>query len=194
MTWSDALLSFVSVFAAAALAFYLDSLRERRTTRRWVWEYLRFWRALLATLILEWRDVLELFDEMDRTLTLLTAGQDEPTQEQWERVDVFALNTTIVLTPPLLGEASGVVPPQVLHKLFLADEFFATVRNQAAHTAQMFESLVRPVVLRQVWPLEAEMQRGVGFYQRELAEFRSLLEQLARQLAELVAELQAIDA
>jgi hypothetical protein len=47
MSLSGALLTFVSVFVAALLAFYLDGLRERRATQQWVKEYLGFWRDLL---------------------------------------------------------------------------------------------------------------------------------------------------
>ena len=49
MSLGDAALTFVSVFIAALLAFYLDGLRERRATRAWVAEYLGFWRGLLES-------------------------------------------------------------------------------------------------------------------------------------------------
>ena len=47
MSLGDALLTFVSVFVAALLAFYLDGLRERRATRSWVREYLGFRRSTI---------------------------------------------------------------------------------------------------------------------------------------------------
>ena len=42
MSVGGAALTFVSVFVAALLAFYLDGLRERRATEGWVKGYLGF--------------------------------------------------------------------------------------------------------------------------------------------------------
>ena len=44
MSLGEAFLTFVAVFVAALLAFYLDGLRERRATEGWVRDYLGFWR------------------------------------------------------------------------------------------------------------------------------------------------------
>jgi len=64
----DAALTFVSVFVAALLAFYLDGLRERRAARAWVREYLGFWRDILEQSATDREGNDAIMDRIDRAL------------------------------------------------------------------------------------------------------------------------------
>lgn len=107
MSLGGALLTFVSVFVAALLAFYLDGLRERRATERWVKEYLGFWRGMLQSAAAERADndavLTRVHDAVARWLTCAKSGQ-EPT---WSDIDAVNYNNSISFTPLLLSAGSA---------------------------------------------------------------------------------------
>ncbi len=192
MSWSDFLLTFVSLFAAALLAFYLESVRERRATRRWVWEYLGFWRDVIETFADEKDSNLELFDFVDAALDRLFTANEDVSEAEWESVDGLLFNSAVSLTPTLLGEASGVVPPDLLRRMFVLDALVQQVRANSQNTFTIFETFLRPLALDRPWPLSGAQVRSVALYRRELASLRSLVESLYVQLDELVQSMRSV--
>jgi len=119
MSLGDALLTFVSVFIAALLAFYLDGVRERRATRAWVREYLGFWRRMLQSAADERRTNEGMLGRIDEALGVwLAPGPQEP---DWQYVDAVNVNNSFQFTPQLLGDAVGVTPPELMQLMFVAD-------------------------------------------------------------------------
>jgi hypothetical protein len=91
----DAALTFVSVFVAALLAFYLDGVRERRATRAWVREYLGFRRVTLAG-DAEMRQANDaMLGRIDEALGAWLDGVDEP---DWRYVDAVNFNSSFAFT------------------------------------------------------------------------------------------------
>lgn len=104
MTWTEALLTFGSLFLAALFAFYLDSLRERRATRRWVHEYLGFWRTMLESFVDE-RDVIQtMMGSLDEVLADWLDDRPTTSAPVWSGIDGFKFSSAISMTPNLLGE------------------------------------------------------------------------------------------
>jgi hypothetical protein len=135
MSLGDALLTFVSVFIAALLAFYLDGVRERRATRAWVREYLGFWRRMLQSAADERRGNEGMLGRIDEALGVwLATGPPEP---DWQYVDAVNVNNSFQFTPQLLGDAVGVTPPELMQRMFVADATSPAVRgtSEARHPA-----------------------------------------------------------
>ena len=99
MSLGDAALTFVSVFVAALLAFYLDGLRERRATEKWVREYLGFWRGVLDTAQGDRAANDEGLSRIQQALDTWLAGA-EPS---WADVDSVNVNSAVSFTPLLLS-------------------------------------------------------------------------------------------
>jgi len=167
MSLGDALLTFVSVFVAALLAFYLDGLRERRATERWVEEYLGFWRGLLESTAGE----QEMNDAMGRRVEQaldgwLAAGPDG--RPAWRDIDAITMNATARFSSPLLGAGGRVVPPDLMQQLFIADALAPALTARADFVTRLFEAEIRPLVLAEAVPLEAGQRRAVELYRSEL--------------------------
>jgi hypothetical protein len=182
MSPGDALLTFVSVFVAALLAFYLDGLRERRATERWVKEYLGFWRGLLESTAGE-QDANE---AMGRRVvaaldTWLSAGPGGA--PAWGDIDAVNMNATVRFTSPLLSAGGASVPPDLMRQLFVADALAPALSARADFVTRLFEAEVRPLVLAQSVPLEARQRRAVELYRTELLglfqQMRSYAEHMA---------------
>lgn len=191
MSWSQAATSFVSLFAAALLAFYLDSLRERRATRRWVDEYLAFWLDLLGTSEAERTHVTSLFDADLRALDALSDGGERRPEDAWESLQTITIESPVALTPPLLGEGAAVVPVGLLRQMFEVDAYVAGFRSQTQSMHALFDSQVRPLTLRRPWPLNDEETRALALYRRELSGLRSVLDEIYDRLTRLAKDLQA---
>jgi hypothetical protein len=167
MSLSDALLTFVSVFVAALLAFYLDGLRERRATGQWVKEYLGFWRGLLESTAGEQESNDAMGRRVDAALdSWLAAGPGG--RPSWGDVDAVTMNATVRFSSPLLGAGGSVVPPDLMQRLFVADALAPALTARADFVTRLFEAEVRPLVLAQVVPLEAGHRRAVELYRTEL--------------------------
>lgn len=167
MSLGDALLTFLSVFVAALLAFYLDGLRERRASERWVREYLGFWRGLLES-----NDEEERANEAARRRVeaavdgWLAAG--DRGSPAWGDIDAMNVNATVRFTPPLLASGGSVLPAELMHQLFVADAMAPALGSRAEFVTRLFETVVRPLVLAEVAPLAGEQRRAVELYRREL--------------------------
>jgi hypothetical protein len=183
MSLSGALLTFVSVFVAALLAFYLDGLRERRATQQWVKEYLGFWRDLLDSTAGEAEGNEAGVRRIESALDGWLAA-DGPLQPTWTDIDALNVNATVRFTPSLLGSGGRVVPAGLMRQLFLADAMAPAMSLRAGFVTTLFESEVRPLVLSQVVPLEGRDRRVVELYR---GEFLGLFEQMS-QYAEHIRE------
>ena len=116
MSLADAALTFVSVFVAALLAFYLDGVRERLATRRWVREYLTFCGDVLES-TKDGRASIEAgHQRIQQALGRWLSPDADP---DW-RVDTVNVNTAVSFTPLLLSTGASAVHRD-LHQLFLAD-------------------------------------------------------------------------
>ena len=174
MSLGDALLTFVSVFVAALLAFYLDGLRERRATRAWIKEYLGFWRSLLDSGEEEREANAAGVRRVEAALDdWLAAGPGS--QPTWRDVDAININATVRFTGPLLSNGGSVVPPALLQRMFVADGSAPALTTQSDFVTRLFETEVRPLVLGRVVPLEGRDREAVELYRRE---FLGLFEQM----------------
>src|SRR3954452_12079511 len=187
MSLGDAALTFVSVFIAALLAFYLDGLRERRATRGWVREYLGFWRGTLQSAA----DERGANDAMlGRIAVVLDAwlvpGGPEP---DWQYVDAVNVNNSFQFTPQLSGDAVGVVPPGLMRLMFVADATRPALASTADVGARLFESEIRPLVLGRVVDLDPTQQRAVELYRAEFGRLRELLRGYGDQLDGILREM-----
>jgi len=163
----DALLTFVSVFVAALLAFYLDGLRERRATRAWVKEYLGFWRGLLESTAEEGAANDAGMRRVETAIDgwLAAGAQTRPT---WADIDAMNVNATVRFTPPLLNTGGSVVPAELMQRLFVADAMAPALTTRSEFVTRLFEAEVRPLVLAEVVPLEGRDRRAVEVFRREL--------------------------
>ena len=110
MSLGDAGLTFVSVFVAALLAFYLDGLRDKRATERWVREYLGFWRGLLQSTADEGVANEAGMHRVEAAVDgWLAAGADG--LPAWDDIDAMNVNATVRFTPPLLNTGGSVLHP-----------------------------------------------------------------------------------
>jgi hypothetical protein len=186
MSLGDALLTFVSVFVAALLAFYLDGLREQRSTRAWVRQYLGFWRATIEGAADERHANDGLLGRIDGALETWLAGTAEP---DWTYVDSVNVNNSFQFTPHLLGGAVGVVPPELLRRLFIADATGPALQGTSEVVTRLFETEVRPLALARATVLEPAQRRAVELYREEFARLRQLLRDYGDQLDEILLEL-----
>ena len=189
MSLGDALLTFVSVFIAALLAFYLDGVRERRATRAWVREYLGFWRRMLQSAADERRTNEGMLGRIDEALGVwLAPGPQEP---DWQYVDAVNVNNSFQFTPQLLGDAVGVTPPELMQLMFVADATSPALGGTAEATTRLFETEIRPLALARVVELEPAQRRAVELYRAEFGRLRDLLRQYGDQLDAILGELVA---
>ncbi len=168
MSLGDALLTFVSVFIAALLAFYLDNVRERRATRRWTREYLGFWRGVLERAQGD-RGTNE--EGLRRIQTALDAWLDgaEPT---WTDVDSVNVNSAVSFTPLLLSAGASAVPQQLLGQMFVADATSPALLRRSEGVSRLYEAHVLPLVLGEVVDLSPEQRRAVERYRAEFSGLR----------------------
>jgi hypothetical protein len=191
MSLGGALLTFVSVFVAALLAFYLDGLRERRATEGWVRDYLGFWRTTLEAAAGERAAIEEgmqrIDDELGRWLDLGSSGV-EPV---WADLEAVHVSSAISLTPLLLSSGASAVPGDLLRRMFVADATSPVLLRRAEDVARLFDNHVLPLVLgRETW-LNPEQRHAVERYRVQLGGLRadmfSYLDQLDQIRAALVA-------
>jgi hypothetical protein len=167
MSPGDALLTFVSVFVAAVLAFYLDGLRERRAARAWVREYLGFWRGVLDS---SRGDRAANAEGLARIATALDTWLSEGTAEPvWSDVDTVNVNTAVSFTPMLLSAGAGVVPKELVGQLFVADANAPALLRRSEYVTRLFDEYVLPLVLARVTALAPEQRRAVEKYRDEFA-------------------------
>jgi hypothetical protein len=190
MSFGDAVLTFVSVFVAALLAFYLEGLRERRATESWVRDYLGFWRSTLEASAGERASNEEglqrIDDALGRWLELGSSG----VEPAWSDLDSVSVNSAITFTPLLLSSGVSAVPGDLLRLMFLADATAPTLLRRAEAVSRLFEGHVLPLVLGQVTWLNPEQRHAVERYRAEFTGLRSqrngYLDQLDRIREELV--------
>jgi hypothetical protein len=182
----DAALTFVSVFVAALLAFYLDGLRERRASQRWVREYLGFWRAALESDADDRHSNDAMLGRIDDALATWLDGSVEP---DWQSIDAVNVNNSFEFTPQLLGAGVGVVPADLLRRLFVADATAPALRGTAEVVTRLFETEIRPLALARVSSLEPAQHRAVELYRTEFGWLRTHLRGYGDQLDEILREL-----
>jgi hypothetical protein len=174
MSPGGAVLTFVSVFVAALLAFYLDGLRERRATTRWVHEYLGFWRGLLQSTgddgAVNEAAVHRIEGAIDGWL-----AAEAGVRPAWQDIDAMNISATVEFTPPLLNTGASVLPSELMQRLFIADAMAPAMRALSDFVTRLFEAEVRPLVLAEVVPLDGQDRRAVELYRRE---FLGLFEQM----------------
>jgi hypothetical protein len=129
------------VFVAALLAFYLDGLRARRATRRWVTEYLGFGRSMMEAGAAEREEddavLVRIDTAVDRWLSV-AGGGPEPV---WSDIDALSVSTSISFAPLLLGSGVGV--------LFYADATVPVLRSTSEAVSRLYEAEIRgPVAAR----------------------------------------------
>lgn len=189
MGLGDAVLTFVSVFVAALLAFYLDGLRERRATRRWVTEYLGFWRSMMEASAAEREEndavLVRIDTAVDRWLSV-AGGGPEPV---WSDIDALGVNTSISFTPLLLGSGVGVVPPALLQKLFYADATVPVLRSTSDAVSRLYEAEIRGLVAGRVIELSPVQRNLVTAFQEEFRRLATQLRSYQDQLEGVRAEL-----
>jgi hypothetical protein len=189
MSLGGAFLTFVSVFVAALLAFYLDRLRERRATDGWVRDHLGFWRTTLEAAMGE-RAALEeglqrIDDELVRWLDLGSSGV-EPVWDVFEAVHV---NSAISFTPLLLSSGASSVPGDLLRRMFVADATSPAVLRRADGVSRLFDDHVLPLVLGRVTWLDPEQRHAVERYRAELGGLRADMNSYLDQLDQIREEL-----
>ena len=189
MSVGGAALTFVSVFVAALLAFYLDGLRERRATQRWVKEYLGFWRGMLGSNPEE-RAVNEAhLDRIDAALADWLDPGRSPRQPRWADIDTINVNNAIAFTPLLLSSGVSVVPADLLQRLFLADATAPALKGSSEWVTRLFETQIRPLVWARVDGLDDVQRHAVETYRAEFAQFSELTRQYQGMLSSIHDEL-----
>lgn len=182
MSIGDALLTFVSVFVAAALAFYLDGLREKRATAAWVREYLGFWRRFLA-------DSSGDRETNERGLARIRAALDawlaDEGEPAWSDLQAVNVNSAVNFSSLLLSAGAGVVPPELLSKMFTADATAAMVIRRSEGVTRLFEMQVQPLVLSRVAELSPPERRAVELYREEFAHLVDQMTAFMEQLDEI---------
>ena len=145
MSLGAALLTFVSVFVAALLAFYLDNVRERRATRTWTREYLGFWRGVLDDAQGD-RATNEVgLQRIDTALdTWLVHDGLDP---DWADVDSINVNSAVSFTPLLLSTGASAVPRPLLAQMFTADATAPALLRRSEGVTRLYEAHVLPLVL-----------------------------------------------
>jgi hypothetical protein len=182
MSLGDAVVTFVSVFVAALLAFYLDGLREKRATERWVREYLGFWRGMLESSAGE-REANEAAVRRVEAALDAWLGSGAGAAPSWEDIDAITVNATVRFTSPLLSLGGSVVPPELMRRLFVADASAPALVAGSDFVTRLFEAEVRPLALGRVVPLIGRDREAVELYRRE---FLGLFERM-RGYADLMA-------
>lgn len=172
MSPGDALLTFVSVFVAALLAFYLDGLRERRASRRWVQEYLGFWRDVLEQSATERDGNDAIMDRIDRALGRWLDPGDGLAEPEWSDIDTVNVNTAIAFTPLLLSTGAKSVPIELLRQMFLADATVPALAKRSDIVASVFHDRILPLRLDRVAHLSPEQRNSVEFFRLEFAGMR----------------------
>ena len=189
MSFGDAVLTFVSVFVAALLAFYLEGLRERRATDGWVRDYLGFWRSRLETTRNEQAgndEALQRIDDaLGRWLDLGSSGV-EPV---WADLDAVNVNSAITFTPLLLSSGVSAVPPDLLRLMFTADATAPALLRRAEAAARLFDAHVLPLVLGRLTWLSPEQRHAVERYRTEFAGLRAQMNAYLDQLSQIREEL-----
>src|SRR3954447_19515588 len=189
MSPGDALLTFVSVFVAALLAFYLDGLRERRANRRWVREYLGFWRTTLEGAADDRHGNEGTLGLIDEALGVwLARGVGPP---DWQYVDAVNVNGSVQFTPHLLGGAVGEISPELMQRMFVADATFPAVGATTEVVTRVFETEIRPLALARVVDLDPVQRRAVELYRAEFSRMRDLVRKYGDQLDDLLVDLAA---
>jgi hypothetical protein len=188
MSLGDALLTFVSVFVAALLAFYLDGLRESRTTRTWTREYLGFWKGVLDRAQSDRGTNEEGLRRIEAALDTWLAG-GEPA---WADVDSVNVNSAVSFTPLLLSAGASAVPQQLLGQMFVADATSPALLRRSEGVTRLYEAHVLPLVLAEVVDLSREQRRGVERYRAEftglrqhMSDYLDLLDAVREELARL---------
>jgi hypothetical protein len=184
VSWGGAALTFASIFLAGVVAFYLDSLRERRARERWVHEYLGFWRRQLESIEGERERNQALFDRIDDTLGAWADGE-EPAD--WDDVEVLNFTTPLSLTPILFGEGMSVVPPDLLTAMFELDTTLPGLSILSESAVRLFETEIRPMQMARRCPLAETERRFVERYRGKLRDtwrgYAALYDQLDGLLA-----------
>jgi hypothetical protein len=182
MSVGDALLTFLSVFVAALLAFYLDGLRERRATEGWVRDYLGFWRTTLEAAsgdrAANEEGLQRIDDALGRWLDLGSSG----VEPEWADIDAVDVSSAISFTPPLLSSGASVVPRDLLRQMFVADATRPTLLRQAERVSRLFDSHILPLVLDRVTWLNPEQRHAVERYRAEYAGLRGQMHAFLDQL------------
>jgi hypothetical protein len=189
MSPGGAVLTFLSVFVAALLAFYLDGLRERRATRRWVRGYLGFWRGTLENSRSERERNDAMLESIDSALELWLAAADGGPEPSWPDVDAVNVNNSITFTPLLMSGGVDVVPAALMRQMFVADATGPALRATSEVVTRLFEAEVRPLALGRVVDLSAAQRRGVELYRAEFRRLRALLRDYGVTLEEILDEL-----
>jgi hypothetical protein len=189
MSLGDAFLTFLSVFVAALLAFYLDGLRERRAREGWVRDYLGFWRTTLDAAqgdrAANEAGLQRVDDALARWLELGSSGV-EPV---WDDLDAVHVNSAITFTPLLLSSGVSAVPADLLRLMFVADATSPVLLRRAEGGARIFEAHVLPLVLGRVTWLNPEQRHAVERYRAEFAGLRTMMNAYLDQLDRIREEL-----
>jgi hypothetical protein len=189
MSLGDAVLTFVSVFVAALLAFYLEGLRERRATEGWVRDYLGFWRTTLDATTGERaaneEGLQRIDDALGRWLELGSSGV-EPV---WADLDAVGVHSAISFTPLLLSGGVSAVPGDLLRLMFVADATSPTLLRRAEAVSRLFDAHVLPLVLGRVTWLNPEQRHVVERYRSEFAGLRGQMNDYRDQLDRIRDEL-----
>jgi hypothetical protein len=182
LSLGDAVLTFVSVFVAALLAFYLDGLRERRATEGWIRDYLGFWRSTLEAVSGERaanEEGLQRIDEaLGRWLDLGSSG----VEPEWADIDAVNVNSAVSFTPPLLSSGASAVPGDLLRQMFVADATRPALLRRAEGVSRLFDSHILPLVLDRVTWLNPEQRHAVERYRAEYAGLRAQMHTYLDQL------------
>lgn len=184
MSLGGAFLTFVSVFVAALLAFYLDGLRERRATEGWVRDYLGFWRTTLDSVSGERaaneEGLQRIDDALGRWLDLGSSG----VEPEWADIDAVNVNSAVSFTPPLLSSGASAVPGDLLRQMFVADATRPALLREAEGVSRLFDSHILPLVLDRVTWLNPEQRHAVERYRAVYgglrAQMHTYLDQLDR--------------
>jgi hypothetical protein len=167
-----AALTFVSVFVAALLAFYLDGLRERRAARRWVSEYLGFWRDILEQSASERDGNDAIMERIDHALGRWLDTREGVSEPDWSDIDTVNVNTAIAFTPLLLSTGAKSVPIELLRQMFLADATVPALAKRSEIVASVFYERILPLRLDRVVQLTPEQRNSVEFFRLEFAGMR----------------------
>jgi hypothetical protein len=183
MSLGDALLTFVSVFVAALLAFYLDGLRERRATRAWTREYLGFWRHVLDLASGDRNTNETGLGRIEAALdTWLADSEIEPV---WSDIQSVHANSAVSFTPLLLSSGASEVPQDLLAQMFVADATAPMVFRRSESVTRVFEAQVLPLVLERVVRLTPSQRRAVELYREEFVMLRDQMRVFMDQLDEI---------
>ncbi|HEX3931429.1 MAG TPA: hypothetical protein VHW64_12030 [Nocardioides sp.] len=89
-------------------------------------------------------------------------------QPEWADIDAINVDATVRFTDHLLRESAGLLPADLMHRLFIADAMAPMLTARSRFVTRLFEADLRPLAPDRVAPLTGRDRRAVELDRVEL--------------------------